>query len=976
MLALLLLLLSCFSYAVTAKYVPAVLTAPILTSNPASSTARFGQDHAVSADGLTLVVVAGGYYSPATTNPTLPAGVRGMVYVYTRPSTATKALWTLKEKLIPSDVDSLNQNLVLASAGATAVAVSSSGDVIVVGAIGAQVNMSNVFRGYGAAYTWVRNSQTGSYEAVKRVVHPSCLKSGINALPVNPTFGRSVALDDAGTILAVSSYLSTNIFTIFRKVTGSASSGGGSYWEHLENETVIAQGYAPDAKILIRTRMAMSGDGGRLFISHYIGEVNGKVDAYSIGPKGTPPVYISTMRPVGNSSNVAACNFGLAISSTSSGNRVIVSAPFYNGIYQLSGATFVFDYDSVSKVYEYKAILGNTPETVRPNSDCGWPIQINQDGTRIALACTSAPVSPGSRITTGGVAVYVYNSAVPGTTFDEKFWITASDLPLGVAYFPTSIGCLSQDCRQLSLGIDAWRSDYPEQGALYFWSEDSGNPPLLPPGKKDEALVYGTPLLIEKSQVLPPADGASGADEAGYDVSVSDDGSVVCIVENGRVPTGAITVYINRVFFTRITLPDSYASQPLAAGMYVSGNGQVIVAISNPISNALENVVYTWTRRGNVFEQDAITLSVKPPPGAQAALFFNALAISRDANTLVATWTYTTVTGGYSAQVTVYKRENNNKWAFLADLKLTATDTTFTNRDWIGQGGVAISADALTIAAATDGGGRPGLSPGDAGYVATFKRKSLTDPFVFEAVMTSAVRSDSAYLFWPLALSGDGNTIAGYLNDNSYPGRVIIWVRDRNNKWPNEPSKVLNLTDLSQNTEDDSFGSALSLSDDGTRLLVGSYLASIYGTLSGIAVFYSRPAGPQSASNWTTDFMLYPSESTDGTSFGSGVALTGNGLHAYIGAPGGGEKGEGVVYVWDPPGSPSAAQVPVTIIAVSAAVVAVAVSVVILICIFTCGRKVQLDRQKKQQLKKTLGTAAPEHLSVRNVGAFHQVDEF
>ena len=122
--------------------------------------------------------------------------------------------------------------------------------------------------------------------------------------------------------------------------------------------------------------------------------------------------------------------------------------------------------------------------------------------------------------------------------------------------------------------------------------------------------------------------------------------------------------------------------------------------------------------------------------------------------------------------------------------------------------------------------------------------------------------------------------------------------------------------------------------------------------------------------------MLYPSESTDGTSIGSGVALTGNGLHAYIGAPGGGEKGEGVVYVWDPPGSPSAAQVPITIIAVSAAVVAVVVSVVILICIFTCGRKVQIDRQKKQQLKKTLGTAAPEHLSVRNVGNFHQVDEF
>lgn len=969
-----LLVISSFLCVVTAKYVPVTLPGPILTSSPASATARLGQDHAVSSDGRILVVVAGGYFSPATTNPSLAAGVRGMVYVYKRNSDTPSAEWILLEKLVPSDVDSPNQNLVLASSGATAVAVSRDGEVIVVGAIGSQVNMSNVFRGYGAAYTWVRNSQTQKYEAFERVVHPSCLIKGINVLPVNPTFGRSVAMDDDGMTLAVSSYLSTNIFTIFRKVTGSVVAGG-SFWEYLPNERVIAEGYAADAKVLIRTRMAMSGDGARVFISHYIGEVNGKVDAYQIGPKGTAPAYISTMRPIGNASNIAACNFGLAISSSSDGNRVIISAPFYNGLYKLSGATFVFDYDSVSKVYLNKAILGNSPETVRPNSDCGWPIQISHDGKRIALACTSAPVSPGSRITTGGVAVYVFNNN-SGVNFDEKFWITANDLPLGVAYFPTSIGCLSQDCRQLSLGIDAWRSDFPEQGAVYFWSEDSGHPAYLPPGKKDEALVFGTPLLIDKSQVLPPANGASGADEAGYDVSVSDDGSVVCVVENGRVPTGAITVYINRVFFTRLTLPDSFASQPLAAGTYVSGNGQVIVAISNPISNALENLVYTWTRRGSVFELDAVTLSVKPPAGAQAALFFNALAISRDANTLVATWTYTTVTGGYSAQVTVFKRENNNKWTFLEDLKLTTADTSFTNRDWIGQGGVAISADALVIAAATDGGGRPGLSPGDAGYVATFKRKTLSDPFVFEAVMTSAVRSDSAYLFWPLALSGDGKTIAGYLNDNSFPGRVIIWVRDANNKWPNETSKVLNLTDLSQNTEDDSFGSSLSLSDDGTRLLVGSYLASIYGTLSGIAVFYSRPAAAASASNWTVDFMLYPSEGTDGTSFGSGVALTGSGTHAYIGAPGGGEKGEGVVYVWDPPGAPNAAPVPIVIIAVSAAVVVVAVSAVILMCIFFCGRKVQADRQKKQMLRKTLGTAQPEHLSIRNVGTFHEVDEF
>jgi hypothetical protein len=971
-----------------AKYVPSSLESPFLTSDPASSTARFGQDQAVSSDGKTLVIVAGGYFAPAS--PPLSAGVRGMVYVYTRPGVENKSPWTLAHRLVPIDTDSPNQNLVLASSGATAVAVSKDGKVIVVGAIGAQVNMSNAIRGYGAAYTWVLN-ENNVYVPVKRVIHPSCLRKGINVLAVNPTFGRSVSISDDGNILAVSSYLSTNIFTIFRKTTNPTNpiSAGSIYWEFLSNETVIAEGYPADAKTLIRTRMAMSGDGTRVFISHYIGEVNGKVDAYRINSKGTPPTYISTLRPIGNSSNIAACNFGLAISSTYDGNRVIVSAPFYNGIYQLSGATFIFDYDITSSVYKYKAILGNTPETVRPNADCGWPIKINQCGTRIALACTSAPISPGSRITTGGAAVYeevttagyTCENRNPNPAFNETFWITANDLPLGVAYFPTSIGCLTQDCRQLSLGIDAWRNDFAEQGAAYFWSPDADKPaslpPNLPPGKRDEALVYGTPILIEKTQVLPPADASFGADEAGYDVSVSDDGSIVCVVENGRVPSGAITVYSNRVFLTRLTLPDTFANQPLAAGMYVSGNGQAIVAISNPISNALENVVYTWTKSGTSFVLDATTLAVKTPTGAQAALFFNALAISRDAHTLVATWTYTTVTGEYTAYVSVFTRTmNTNKWSDELVLSLKASDTSYTFRNWLGQGGVAISADALLIAAATDGGGRPGLSPGDAGYVATFKRKSLNDPFIFEAVMTSAVRSDSAYLFWPLAVSGDGNTIAGYLNDNTHPGRVIVWVRDSNNKWPSTPSKVLNLTDISQETEDDSFGSALSLSDDGTRLLVGSYLASIYGTLSGIVVFYSRSAGPLSGSNWTTDFMLYPSGGADGTSFGSGVALTGNGLHAFIGAPGGGEKGEGVVYVWDPPSPPSNSQVPIVAIAVSATVVAIVLGSAILICILSCGRKVQVDRQRRQQLKKTLGSAAPEHLSIRNVGTFHEVDEY
>lgn len=197
---------------------------------------------------------------------------------------------------------------------------------------------------------------------------------------------------------------------------------------------------------------------------------------------------------------------------------------------------------------------------------------------------------------------------------------------------------------------------------------------------------------------------------------------------------------------------------------------------------------------------------------------------------------------------------------------------------------------AVPMASASNGlSGRPAISPAKAqqwpeGLYSAFSavHPMLSGSLTQTSELTATVTNGTPYaLGSPVSLSGDGNTaligasvVVQDNNTESYSGGVYIYTKSAGS-WTQ--TQVITATDAGPN---ELFGSAVSLSSDGSTAIVGAPYKTESGQSNAGAVYVFTKSG----GSWTQTQKL---TAADGTydEFGYAVSLSSDGSTILVGAP-------------------------------------------------------------------------------------------
>jgi hypothetical protein len=335
--------------------------------------------------------------------------------------------------------------------------------------------------------------------------------------------------------------------------------------------------------------------------------------------------------------------------------------------------------------------------------------------------------------------------------------------------------------------------------------------------------------------------------------------------------------------------------------------------------------VYVFTRAGNTWSQQAyLKASNTGRKGTgddiEGDQFGFSVALSADGNTVaagaVSEDSHATGINGAQADdsaasagaVYVFARAGNS-WAQQAYIKSGNSE----GGDLFGYG-VGLSADGNTMAVAgydEDGSGKsvnPVSDNGNngTGAIYAFDRRGGTWTQTGYFKGSRSQRNDA--LGYAVAISGDGNTIAGGTAEESclngginpsgcdvdtYPahlaagsvGAAYIWVRS-GDTWAEQAFIKASNPDL-----EDWFAVRLALNGDGNRLLVGSPMedSAARGVDAGQADNSARDAGAaylftRNGTTWSQHSYIKASNTEAYDEFGSSVALSGDGRTVAVGA--------------------------------------------------------------------------------------------
>jgi hypothetical protein len=371
-------------------------------------------------------------------------------------------------------------------------------------------------------------------------------------------------------------------------------------------------------------------------------------------------------------------------------------------------------------------------------------------------------------------------------------------------------------------------------------------------------------------------------------------------------------------------------------GAAVSGDGNTLVVAApheasgarGPNGNPNDNEVhgagaaYVFVRSGNTWAQQAYLKASNPHMSAE---FGHAVAISGDGNTIAvaAFWEHSAATGINGNQndtsvpqggaVYVFTRRGTT-WTQQAYVKASNTGEAGT-ADSFGDGdqfgvSIALSDDGNTLAVgahAEDGNGindnQQDNSIQSAGAVYVYNR---TGTNWAQTAYVKAPNPDGGDMFgYSVSLSADGRTLAvgafdedgdprgptvngPYNNARNGAGAVYVFVKGTAGTWIQQA-----YIHAVNNEAGDSFGVAVSLSDDGNTLLAGSLDEDCMATgvnpsqpcdndrtadvSTGAAYIFTR-----SGNAWAQQAFLKPSNTGENDWFGSRLVLSGDGNTAAV----------------------------------------------------------------------------------------------
>jgi hypothetical protein len=370
------------------------------------------------------------------------------------------------------------------------------------------------------------------------------------------------------------------------------------------------------------------------------------------------------------------------------------------------------------------------------------------------------------------------------------------------------------------------------------------------------------------------ASDAAGSDNFGQSVAISSDGTTAVVGANNEDTgansnNGAAYVYIKSgstwIEQAKLLASDAAGSDAFGESIAISADGNTVIigAYSEDTSpNSNNGAAYVFTRSGTTWTEQA-KLLVSDRENSDALGLYQGVSLSADGNTAL-------VGASFRSSTPAAYVFTRSAGTWTQQQKLTPS-TSGGQFGW----SVSLSSDGNTalIGASLDDTS-PNLSNG-AAYVFTRSGSTWTQ----QAKLLASDRADGDRFGFSVALSGDGTTaIIGSVNEDTgattNQGAVYMFTRS-GSTWTQQ-QKILANDALT----DDNIGHAVSLSNDGGIAVVGSRHINAEGVFDtgGVYVF------TRSGNTWTQRQKIIASDTVTDDRFGQSVSISRDGTTLIVGA--------------------------------------------------------------------------------------------
>jgi len=389
-------------------------------------------------------------------------------------------------------------------------------------------------------------------------------------------------------------------------------------------------------------------------------------------------------------------------------------------------------------------------------------------------------------------------------------------------------------------------------------------------------------------------------DNFGFSVSMTSDGSRVVVGARQNNPGGAAAGGAAYIFSrsgtvwtqeAKIFASDKVASDNFGWSVSISSDGSRVVvgAInSDPGGTGDAGAAYVYSRSGTTWTQEAKIIASDKVAGDT---FGTSVSISNDGSRVVVGVPYSDPGGTADAGAAYIYSRSGTTWT--QEAKIFASDKVAS--DLFGQSvSISNTGDRVVV-------GTPASNPGgtvDAGAAYVFSRSGTT--WTQEAKIFASDKVASDYFGWSVSISSDGTrVVVGALfsspGGTTNAGAAYVFSRS-GTVWSQEAKIIASDKAASDNL------CYVSISNDGSRVVVGASASDPGGLSSaGAAYVFSR-----SGTVWTQEAKIFASDKITNDYFGTSVSISNDGSRVVVGAYAsdpGGTLGAGAAYVFSRSGT-------------------------------------------------------------------------